>query len=186
LRGIEEEYGDRVVFEWRSFLLRPNPQEGRSLEEFVRYTESWRRPDAEEDAGDFRVWQTKNGPPSHSIPPHMMMKAARRLAGAEVAAKMSARLFAAYFTENLDITADATMKEIWQECGLDLALFEQTGDDALLQEILEEHRDAMKYGVTGVPAIMLVGTDVAVTGAHPRSVYRRWIDRTIAAREAEA
>jgi len=37
-----------------------------------------------------------------------------------------------------------------------------------------------------VPAIMLEGNDIAITGAHPRALYRRWIDRTIVARNGEA
>jgi predicted DsbA family dithiol-disulfide isomerase len=97
---------------------------------------------------------------------------------------VSERLFEAYFAENLDITDLETMKTIWRECGLEPAGFEHTGDEDLLQQVLEEHREAMKFGVNGVPAIMLEGNDVAITGAHPRELYRRWIDRTIAAREA--
>jgi len=97
---------------------------------------------------------------------------------------VSERLFEAYFAENLDITDLETMKTIWRECGLEPADFEHTGDEDLLQQVLEEHREAMKVGVNGVPAIMLEGNDVAITGAHPRELYRRWIDRTIAAREA--
>ncbi|MBW2294780.1 MAG: DsbA family protein [Deltaproteobacteria bacterium] len=184
MRGIEEEYGDRVEFEWRSFLLRPSPQAGRSHEKFVHYTNSWKRPGAEDDAGTFRVWETEHGPPSHSIPPHLLVKAAARCGGPERASAVSERLFEAYFAENLDITDLETMKTIWRECGLEPADFEHTGDEDLLQQVLEEHREAMKFGVNGVPAIMLEGNDVAITGAHPRELYRRWIDRTIAAREA--
>jgi predicted DsbA family dithiol-disulfide isomerase len=94
------------------------------------------------------------------------------------------RLFEAYFAENLDITDPETMKAIWQECGLEPADIVHTEDEDLLQQVLEEHREALKYGANGVPAIMLEGTDVAVTGAHPRELYRRWIERTIAKREA--
>ena len=93
-------------------------------------------------------------------------------------------MFEAYFAENLDITDPATMETIWRECGLDPKGLVHTGDEDLLQQVLEEHREALKFGVNGVPASMLDGTDVAITGAHPRALYRRWIDRTIAAREA--
>lgn len=99
---------------------------------------------------------------------------------------MSERLFEAYFSENLDITSEVTMKAIWRECGLDPADYVHTTDEDLLQEVLEEHREAMKFGVGGVPAIMLEGNDVPITGAHPRALYRRWIDRTIAEREGTA
>lgn len=144
------------------------------------------RPAAEEDAGSFRVWETENGPPSHSVPPHLLVKAAKRCGGEAKARAVSERLFEAYFAENLDITETETMKTIWQECGLDPADYAHTADEDLLQEVLEEHREALKVGVNGVPAIMLVGTDVAITGAHPRTLYRRWIDRTIAEREGRA
>ncbi len=184
MRGIEEEYGERVEFEWRSFLLRPDARPGRDLEKFVRYTSSWMRPAAEDDSGTFRVWETEYGPPSHSVPPHLLVKAAARCGGADRAAAVSQRLFEGYFAENLDITHTETMKAIWDECGLDPADFVHTGDEDLLQEVLEQHREALKFGVNGVPAIMLEGNDVAITGAHPRPLYRRWIDRTIAAREA--
>ena len=164
-------------------MLRPNPQPGRSLEKFAEYTKSWLRPAAEEDSGKFRVWETEHGPPSHSIPPHLLVKAAKRCGGEASARAVSDRLFEAYFADNLDITDAETMQAIWQECGLDPADYVHTGDDDLLQEVLEEHREAMKFGVNGVPAIMLEGTDTAITGAHPRALYRRWIDRTIADRE---
>jgi predicted DsbA family dithiol-disulfide isomerase len=164
--------------------LRPDPQPGRNLEKFAHYTRSWMRPDSEEDAGEFRVWETEHGPPSHSVPPHLLVKAARRAGGDEAARALSARLFEAYFSENLDITDDATMRQLWEDAGLDEAAFDHTRDEDLLQEVLEEHRSALEYGVTGVPAVMLEGNDVPITGAHPRTLYRRWIDRTLAQREA--
>src|SRR5262245_57588101 len=77
LRHLESRHAETVELEWRSFLLRPEPRPGeRSLEKFRRYTESWLRPAAEEDSGTFRVWQGDAGPPSHSVPPHVVAKAA--------------------------------------------------------------------------------------------------------------
>lgn len=144
----------------------------------MRYTNSWMRPQAEEDGGTFRVWQTGLGPPSHSIPPLVLYKAAERI-GRSAAAEVSDRLFKAYFTDNLDITDPATMLEIWRESGLDDTAYEGVEDPVLLQEVLDEHGDAVQRGVTGVPAIMLEGTDAVITGAHPRALYRRWIERTL-------
>jgi hypothetical protein len=34
LRQLKKEFGDRVQIEWRSFLLRPRPDPGRTLEKF--------------------------------------------------------------------------------------------------------------------------------------------------------
>ena len=44
LQRIEEEFGDAVQVEWRSYLLRPNPVARRDLERFRAYTQSWLRP----------------------------------------------------------------------------------------------------------------------------------------------
>lgn len=166
-------------------MLRPRPRTGPgpgNLEKFVRYTQSWMRPGAEDDGGRFRVWETELGPPSHSIPPLLLFKAAQRI-GAEAGGRVSARLFEAYFAENLDITDRSTMREIWGQSGLDVSAFDTIDDPALLQEILDEHNDAVERGVTGVPAIELDGTDAIITGAHPRALYRRWIDRTVERRK---
>jgi predicted DsbA family dithiol-disulfide isomerase len=167
-----------VEFEWRSFLLRPQPRPGRSLEKFKQYTRSWLRPGAEPDSGSFREWETEHGPPSHSIPPHLLVKAAKRVSG-DAARDVSQRLFQAYFADNLDITDPETMREIWRAGGLDSDRLEAVDDPGLLQEVLDEHKDALERGLTGVPAIMLVGNDVPITGAHPRDLYRRWIDRSL-------
>ena len=61
LRRIEEEFGERVHLEWRSFLLRPQPDPNRSMEKFRAYTRSWMRPAAEPDAPPFHVWESDAG-----------------------------------------------------------------------------------------------------------------------------
>ena len=80
---------------WKSFLLRPYP-EPRTLEEFRAYTESWRRPAAQEDAGRFTVWSTEEPPPSHSVPPAIAAKAAARQ-GADAFARYHRALMENYF-----------------------------------------------------------------------------------------
>ncbi len=172
--------------DWRSYLLRPHPRTpsgdreraAAGFEKFVRYTSSWARPAAEEDGGNFQTWQTEHGPPSHSIPPQLLAKAAARI-DAEKGADLRERLFQAYFGDNLDITDSATMRVLWRESDLADGEFESMDDPALLQQVLDEHNEALALGANGVPAIMLMGTDAVITGAHPRALYRRWIDRTL-------
>ena len=65
--------------EWRSFLLRTQPRAGRDLEKFRAYTRSWLRPGAEPESGAFRVWEGDAGPPTHSVPPQLVAKAAGQL-----------------------------------------------------------------------------------------------------------
>jgi predicted DsbA family dithiol-disulfide isomerase len=173
---MEEEFGDSLEIEWRSFLLRPRPAEKRDLEKFTRYTQSWLRPAAEPDAPRFRVWESGEGPPSHSVPPHLVAKAAATL-GDESFREIHLRLMRAYFGENRDITAAPTLRAVWSEAGLPVSEFERSEQPALLAETLEEHREAIARGVTGVPASGVAGSDVYVVGAHPLELYRHWISR---------
>ena len=173
---MEEEFGDSLEIEWRSFLLRPRPAEKRDLEKFARYTQSWLRPAAEPDAPHFRVWESSHGPPSHSVPPHLVAKAAASL-GADSFRVIHDRLMRAYFGESRDITAAATLRAIWREAGLPESEFARSEAPALLNETLEQHEEAVRRGVTGVPATAVAGSDAFVVGAHSAELYRRWIRR---------
>ena len=181
LRRLENELGSDVVsVDWRSFLLRPTPAVGRSLEEFRAYTRSWLRPAADADGGTFRVWEGDAGPPSHSIPPHLVAKAAAAL-GRDAFAAIHERLLHAYFAENRDITARDTLRAVWLEAGLPESELARADDPALLDAVLREHREALEHGVTGVPAARVAGNDAVIVGAQPAELYRRWINRSRAA-----
>ena len=51
LERLEEEMEGHLELAWRAYLLRPRPEPGRDLHEFVRYTQSWLRPAAEPGPG---------------------------------------------------------------------------------------------------------------------------------------
>lgn len=176
LERVAREAGD-VEITWRSFLLRPHPSP-RSREAFVRYTQSWRRPAAEPDAPPLRPWPDagEEGPPSHSLPPHLVAHAAARL-GPDAFARLHGRLLRAYFEEARDITAPETLRAIWAEAGLEPAAFDAAGDPALRDAVLAEHREALELGITGVPAVRPAGHDAFVLGAQPLATYRRWVAR---------
>lgn len=176
LERLAEERPD-VQVDWRSYLLRPRPPSApRDLEAFRTYTESWRRPAAEEDGGRFRVWQGDEGPPSHSVPAHLVAKAAAAV-GPEAFRRMHARLLRAYFEENRDISADATLRALWDELGLPPEAFARREDPALLRAVLAEHEEALRFGATGVPALRAADNDTVVTGALPMATYRRFAER---------
>ena len=176
LRQIEQELGDAVRLEWHSFLLRPEPDPQRTLEKFREYTKSWLRPAADTDGGTFRVWSTDVGPPSHSVPPHLVAKAARRL-GADAFHAVRERLLQAYFADNRDITHADTLLAIWREAGLPAEAFTQVADPGLVQEMVTQHNTAVALGVTGVPAVRVADTELFVVGAQPADTYRRWVAR---------
>ena len=119
---LQRELGDALGLEWRSFLLRPRPEPGRELEKFMRYTQSWLRPAAEPDAPVFRVWESSEGPPSHSVPAHLAAKAAAAL-GPDAFAALHARLLRAYFEQSRDVSATETLHALWGEAGLPEASF---------------------------------------------------------------
>lgn len=178
LHRLEEEFGADLELRWRSFLLRPAPEPGRDLEKFRRYTESWRRAAEEEPAALFRVWASDEGPPSHSVPAHLFAKAAATF-GPEAFRLMHRSLLHAYFAENRDISSAKTLAELWGEIGLPQEELQRVTDPALMRQVGEEHNAAIEMGVNGVPAVRMVGNDVAITGAQPLEIYRRWVRRAL-------
>jgi predicted DsbA family dithiol-disulfide isomerase len=177
LRRIKAEMGETICIEPRSFLLRPYPEQ-RSLEAFRAYTRSWLRPAGQPDAPTFRPWEGDAGPPSHSVPPHLVAKAAATL-GDQAFERIDARLMQAYFAESRDITDPATLRALWREAGLPEGEFARSADPALLRETIAQHDEALAAGVTGVPAMRIEGRDGLVIGAQPVEVYRRWIERAL-------
>lgn len=169
--------------EWKSFLLRPHPEPDRDLEKFRRYTEGWRRAAAEEPEAVFRVWESDEGPPTHSVPPHLLAKAAATFGDAAFR-RVHDALLRAYFEENRDISRAPTLRAIWAAADLPETGLARVADPALLRQVSEEHNQAIELGVGGVPAVQMAGNDVAITGAHPLEMYRRWIQKQLAA-EAE-
>lgn len=180
LRQLEERTGAGLELEWRSFLLRPQPRPGeRSLEKFRRYTESWLRPAAEADSGTFQVWQGSAGPPTHSVPPHVIAKGAARLSRASFD-RMHDSLLNAYFAQNRDITDRETLLAIWKENGLPEESFPDPDDAQLCEQVIADHREAVELGITGVPAVRPADRSAHVVGAHPIELYERWLARLAA------
>jgi predicted DsbA family dithiol-disulfide isomerase len=176
LHRVEAESAGEVEVAWRSYLLRPAPDPHRTLEKFRAYTRSWLRPAEEPDAGTFRVWQGDAGPPSHSIPPHLVAKAAASL-GRDAFDRIHRALLEAYFGASRDITDAATLREIWHEAGLPPAELARATEPRFLEQTIAEHEEALRLGVNGVPAARVEGSDAFVTGAFPVETYRRWIER---------
>ena len=173
-RLVDEEPDVEVA--WKSYLLQPRPAARRNLETFRRYTESWKRPAAEPDAGAFRTWAGDAGPPSHSVPAQLVAKTAARL-GPAAFRRMHERLLAAYFGESRDVSDDGTLAALWREAGLPEAEFARREDPALLEEVLADHAEAVALGASGVPSIRLAEGDAVVTGALPYESYQRWVGK---------
>ncbi|MFP6606382.1 MAG: DsbA family protein [Myxococcota bacterium] len=193
LRRLEAEYEGRVELRFKSFLLRPKPRSepenaahaAQALQKFRQYTRGWERIASEPDAGELRLWSTDEGPPSHSIPAHLVAKAAARVSR-DAFGRMHERLLRAYFVESRDISREPTLRALWDELGLDEAGFEEHRDPALLEEVIGEHNEALRLGATGVPAVRLESNEAVIVGAQPAEIYRRWIERSLSRLEADA
>lgn len=175
---LADEFAGEIEVEWRSYLLRPTEKAGRDLERFRKYTESWLRPGAEEDAGPFQVWSSQEGPPTHSVPPHRVAKAAARVSP-EAFRRMHDRLMTAYFSENRDISSFEVLRELWIAEELPIGEFDVAHSDEIGEAIEREFAEARELGATGVPAMRREGNDAVIVGAHPEALYRRWFERSL-------
>jgi len=176
---VQRQLDGALELDWRSYLLRPHAQPGRDLEKFRAYTQSWLRVAADEPRAPFVPWASDAGPPSHSLPPHVVAKAAAALSP-EAGARMRERLFRAYFAESRDITDRATLAALWSEAELPAAAFPSLDDPALVRAVLADHDEAQQLGATGVPAVRLADQDFVLVGAQPEPVYLRWLGRQLA------
>ncbi len=184
LRQLQEEMSSDLEIVWRTYLLRPEPKP-RDAEKFRAYTQSWTRPGAEENSGTFQPWASEAPPPTHSVPAHLVAKAAAAI-DEESFHKMHDALLEAYFGHNRDISDESVLEAIWREQGLPADGFARSQSPEILQETLEDHAEAQSLGITGAPAARLEGNEAFLTGALPLAMYRRWIERQVAARTTPA
>ena len=85
----------------------------------------------------------------------------------------------AYFQESRDISSERVLAELWRDAGLPADAFAAHTDPAIRDQVHAEHRHALEVGVTGVPAVQLVGNDAVIVGAQPFELYQRWVDRAL-------
>ena len=137
---LKEIFGDRLEVEWRSYLLIPEKRD-RTLEKFRQYTQSWLKVASDKPGGSFQTWSTQEQPPSHSIPPHLVAKAAAQVDESAFELVHDA-LLTAYFVENRDISAETTLKSIWVQAGLDEAQLSTSQDPTHLKSVIDEHNEA--------------------------------------------
>lgn len=157
LDELAEQEGDGIAIEWKSFLLRPEPEQ-RTLAEFTEYTKSWERPAGLEPLAGFNTpWSGVSPPPSHSLPAAIAGKTAATF-GRATWRRYHQRLLRAYFIENRDISNSDVLLEIAREADIDTNVFEETrianGKD-FESQVFAEYNEALSSGVNGVPAVVI-------------------------------
>jgi len=175
LDEIAEDLGGEVEIQWKSYLLRPEPED-RTIEKFTEYTQSWKRPGSMEPRITFNPWSGNSPPPSHSIPAALAGKVAG-LFGAEAYQSFHHRAMEAYFTDNRTISDVAVLVDIAAEAGIDRAEFDerwQARSKDLINDVIDDHNAAVNAGISGVPAVV-VGDKYLVGGAVDTDEYRQII-----------
>jgi predicted DsbA family dithiol-disulfide isomerase len=173
LADLADELGDRITLEWRSFLLRPEPED-RPVEAFRRYTEKWARPASLEPRARFNTWSGDQSPPSHSLPSSVAGKVAESFGPAAERA-FHERLFPAYFSENRTISDRGVLLDVAAEAGLDPAEFDRRwarDEDELTRAVWRDYATAVQSGIQGVPAVV-VNRRWLIPGAVDVEEYRR-------------
>ncbi len=99
---------------------------------------------------------------------------------------MVERLFAAYFSEGLDVGDTTVLADLAADVGLDAAsVAERLAGDEDRALIMAEIENAYRVGVSGVPCF-IIDRRLAVTGAHPADVLVQAIEQAVAERSAMA
>jgi len=177
--------GDDITIEWKSFLLRPAPEE-RSKDDFAAYTESWARPAGMEPETAFSYPWAGEAPPASSLNSAVAGKVAEQIS-TDGGSEFHRRLLTAYFTDNRTISDLETLADIAEESGLSRDEFMSTFADQrtpLLRLVYDEHNLAVNSGITGVPAVV-VDDRFLVPGAVDVDQYERVLEHVRTERAAE-
>ena len=179
-----------VVVRWRPFRLDPTiPPEGVARADYLTakfgsleaLDESHRqlgaRGQEEGIAYNFdRITRSPNTMDAHRL--------VRWAAAEGVQDDMVERLFAAYFSQGLDIGDPAVLADLAADVGLDgEAVARRLAGDEDRELVAAEIENAYRIGVSGVPCY-IIDRRLAVTGAHAAEVLVQAIEQALAERDA--
>lgn len=171
---MKAHYGDKVKVEYRAFLLRPEPDPERVFNDYRR--QGWTFAGSHPEAGEFRLWESGEEFPQCSLPSAEAGKCAQAQ-GEEAWDRYHLALLRAHFYENRNVEDPEVLAEVAGRAGLDAARFrEDLASGRYREQALQEHWEAVtRYGVTGIPTVVVNDEEVLV-GAVPREEYHRVID----------
>lgn len=167
---------DQVEIEMKAFELDPGASReytGLTLDRFARKYGLSKEGAAQRIEGisqmgraaglDFRYAETRY---TNTFDAHRLTKLAQSKEDKALADRMSERLYAAYFTEMLELADHDVLRRIAAEEGMDEAeVSELLASDRFADEVRLDEREAARYGVHAVP-YFLIGK-YAIPGALP-------------------
>lgn len=109
--------------------------------------------------------------PSNTLTAHRFIQAAR---SAGVQQSVVDALFAAYFTDGVDVGDIAALRDIAVAAGVPAPLADRVVDDAdaFLPEVRQDIAQAAAYGIQGVPFFVLDGR-YGLSGAQPSEAFEQ-------------
>ena len=181
LKKAAEEAGVNIVPEMKAFQLDPTAglhaegdtvtrfakKYGLSKENAASQIDHISQLGRDEDI-DFRYATTLF---TNTMDAHRLTKLAQSKSNA-LADKLSEKLYAAFFTKNLELTDRELLATIADECGLDNVEVEEVlNSDKYKDEVLLDEREAARYGIHAVPYFVINGR-YAISGAQPTDVIK--------------
>ncbi len=180
-------HADEVEVLWRSFQLDPGaPQEpvetvaaslgrkygggadaGRQMIDRVEATA----------AEEGMIWRHHESLRVATSDAHRLLHLALHDGGPRLQGELKEALFAAYFTQAVNIADHGELRRIATEVGLDGAAVDRVlGSDEYTEEVWADIAQAQAYGAGGVPFFVL-DQKFAVSGAQPADTLRQVLDR---------
>ena len=133
---------------------------------------------------DFRYATTRY---TSTFDAHRLAAWARSLGDAAKARGLETALYAAYFTENRELSGRATLLAAAEKAGLDRAAAETVLADgeSFASDVRADEREAARLGVHGVPFFLVAGR-YAIPGAMPQDALEAALRRALAEAAAPA
>lgn len=173
---LQDEYGDRIAINWKSFLL--NPHRSRPPQYPVARINQGRLRAADEEAGlDIVPWPEDKPLPDSSMPAHEAARCAQ-MQGSEAFERYHTALMKAYFSDCRDISHRRELISLAEEVQLDVGKFiADLESDLPERKVLDDYQEAVEDGgVIGVPTV-IIGERVVLEAAVPLELYRRAVQR---------
>ena len=181
LDDVQEHFGDRIVIEWKSFMLRSTEVGRKTREEFIAYTRNWTRmPEADARLEVTAPWASEHEHPSHSLPALAASKLTATY-GPDVEEAFHRAMFKAYFADNRTISDSGVIASLAGDCGLDPVEFAaeyRAREQALGAEVIRDHDDAVRLGISAIPTIV-VDDRVSIPGAQDTATYIRVFEQLV-------
>ena len=185
LDDVQEHFGDQIVIEWKSFMLRSTEAGRKSRDEFIAYTRNWERmPEADPRLEVTAPWASDDEHPSHSLPALAASKLAATY-GPDVEDAFHRAMFKAYFAENRTISDTDVITAIAEASGADATEFGHRYRDEQTEfadQVISDHNDAVRLGINAVPTI-IVDDRISIPGAQETATYIRVIEQLLNERQ---